>query len=151
MSTPASATMIPADLPVRFFARAIDIVIVAAIDVGLGLVIGFGFDWLLTGAAIVLAYFVLLDTLAGTTPGKFALGLRVTGPDGEHPSLKQALIREAFTVVGAVPFVGPLLALAAWVWIAVTVRSSVLRQGKHDLLAGGTRVIRTQAEVSLRG
>jgi len=111
---------------------------------GLGLVIGFGFDWLVVGAAIVLAYFVMFDALAGTTPGKFALGLRVTGPDGGHPSLVQALIRESFTVVGAIPFVGPLLALGAWVWIAATIRSSPLRQGKHDLLAGGTRVVRSR-------
>ena len=145
MSTDPSAALIPADFPVRLFARAIDTVVLVAIDVGLGLVVmGFGFDWLLTGAAIVLAYFVLFDVLAGTTPGKFVLGLRVTGPDGEHPSLKQALIREAFTVVGAIPFVGPVLALAAWVWIAVTVRSSALRQGKHDVLAGGTRVVQTR-------
>ena len=148
MSTSASAITIPADLPVRFFARALDTVILATIDIGLGLVTGFGFGWLLAGAAIVLAYFVLFDTLTGATPGKFVLGLRVTGPDGEHPSFKQALMREAFTAVGAIPFVGPLLALAAWVWIAVTIRSSVLRQGKHDLLAGGTRVIRTQKDTA---
>ncbi|HEX8537960.1 MAG TPA: RDD family protein, partial [Cystobacter sp.] len=105
---------------------------------------GFGFDWLLLGAAIVLAYFCLLDTLVGATPGKFALGLRVIGPDGGRPSPRQALIREAFTVVGSIPFIGPLLALAAWTVIALTIRSSPLRQGKHDLLAGGTRVIRVR-------
>jgi len=29
----------------------------------------------------------------------------------------------------------------AWVWIAMRIRSSLLRQGPHDLLAGGTRVV----------
>ena len=58
------------DLPVRLAARGIDVVIVGAIDVGLGLLIGFGFDWLLIGAAIVLAYFSLFDAMAGATPGK---------------------------------------------------------------------------------
>ena len=29
----------------------------------------------------------------------------------------------------------------AWVWIAMRIRSSPLRQGPHDLLAGGTRVV----------
>ena len=50
--------------------------------------------------------------------------------------------REAFTVLGAISFAGPLLALAAWAWIIATIRSTPLRQGKHDMLAGGTRVIR---------
>jgi uncharacterized RDD family membrane protein YckC len=97
---------------------------------------------LFLGASVVLAYFVAFDVLDGATPGKRALGLRVIGPGGGHPSVTQAVIRESFTVLGAIPFVGPFLALGAWIWIAVTIRSSPLRQGKHDLLAGGTRVIR---------
>ena len=112
------------------------------IDVALGWVIGFGFNWLFLGASVVLAYFVVFDVLAGATPGKFALGLRVLGPLGGHPTFTQAVIREFFTVLGAVPFAGPFLALGAWIWITLTIRSSPLRQGKHDLLAGGTRVIR---------
>jgi uncharacterized RDD family membrane protein YckC len=135
---------VPAELPIRLAARVIDILVLVAMEVGLGRLMGFGFDWLLLGAAIVLAYFCLLDTLVGATPGKLALGLRVIGPDGGRPSPRQALIREAFTVVGSIPFIGPLLALAAWTVIALTIRSSPLRQGKHDLLAGGTRVIRVR-------
>jgi len=102
---------------------------------------GFGFDWLLIGATIVLAYFVLQDSLARATLGKRVLGLQIVAPGGGRPSLRQALIREAFTVVGSIPFVGPLLALGVWVWIASGIRSSPLRQGPHDLLAGGTRVV----------
>jgi uncharacterized RDD family membrane protein YckC len=131
---------VSAELPARLAARGIDVLIVAAIDVGLGLLIGFGFDWLLIGAAIVLAYFALFDTM-GATPGKLAFGLRVVGPGGGRPTLRQASIREAFMVLGAIPFAGPLLALAAWTTIIMTIRSSPLRQGKHDRLAGGTRVI----------
>ncbi|AUX34533.1 MULTISPECIES: RDD family protein [Sorangium] len=136
------ASPVPAELSSRIAARGIDVLLLAAMDVGLGQLIGFGFDWLLLGSALVLAYFTLLDAAAGTTPGKLALGLRVVGPDGGRPSLKQALLREAFTIVGSIPLLGPLLALAAWTWIALTIRSSPLRQGKHDLLAGGTRVVR---------
>jgi hypothetical protein len=55
------------------------------------------------------------------------------------------LVREAFTVLGSVPFVGGLLALGSWVWIGRSIRSNGLRQGKHDLLAGGTRVVRVAA------
>lgn len=138
------ALPVPAELPARLAARAIDVLVLAAIDVGLGQLIGFGFDWLFLGTAIVLAYFTLLDALAGATLGKFALGLRVIGPDGGRPSLRQALIREAFTIIGSVPLIGPLFALAAWVVIILSIRSSPLRQGKHDLLAGGTRVVRAR-------
>ncbi len=134
--------MVPADLPARLTARAIDVLILAAVDGTLGLAIGFGFDWLLAGAVIVLAYFSVLDVVFGATPGKMVLGLRVVGPDGGRPSMRQALAREAFTVLGAIPFAGPILAVAAWAWIIVTIRSSPLRQGRHDVLAGGTRVVR---------
>jgi uncharacterized RDD family membrane protein YckC len=139
---------VPAELPARFAARFVDAIVVAAVDAGLGRLIGFGFDWLIIGAVVILAYFVLLDALAGATLGKRALGLRVIGPSGGRPSLRQALIREAFVIVGAIPFVGPLLALAAWVSIVVTIRSSPIRQGKHDRLAGGTQVIRAQRRSS---
>ena len=140
------ASLVPAEIPARLAARAIDVLVLAALDVGLGRLIGFGFDWLLLGSATVLAYFALLDTTLGATPGKFALGLRVVSPDGGRPTLRQALIREAFTVVGAIPFLGPLLALAAWGWILATIRANPLRQGKHDQLAGGTRVVRVQTK-----
>jgi uncharacterized RDD family membrane protein YckC len=127
---------------VRIAARAVDILLIAAIDALLGRQIGFGFDWLLTSAGIAILYFALMDVYVGGTLGKLALGLRVIGPKGGKPTMGQAFTREAFTVLGAIPFAGPLLALVAWVWIIVTIRSSPLRQGKHDLLAGGTRVVR---------
>ena len=144
MSALASSPLLaPAELPVRAAARAIDFFLLAALEVALGQLIGFGFDWLAIGTALVLAYFVFCDAYAGTTIGKAALGLRVIAEDGGHPSLRQAVVREAFTVVGSIVFIGPLLAIAAWIWIALSVRSSPLRQGKHDLLAGGTRVVRS--------
>ncbi len=77
MSTISSIDLpVPAELPVRIAARGLDAAVVAAITVGLGLWIGFGFDWLVVGAAIILGYFVLLDALAGATLGKLVLGLR---------------------------------------------------------------------------
>lgn len=135
-----SATSVPSFIR-RLAARGVDVAIVAGIDVGLGRLFGFGFDWLAAAALIVLGYFVLLDRFLGATLGKLAFGLRVVGPDGGHPTLGQALIRETFTVLGAVPFVGPLLAIGAWIWIIVTIRADAEGRGKHDRLAGGTRVI----------
>ena len=134
------SSLAPADWPVRLTARGIDVLVLAVIDGALGMLIGFGFHWLFLAAAIVLAYFSVLDVLAGATLGKRVLGLRVIGGDGGRPSMRQALTREAFTVLGAIPFIGPILAVAAWTWIIVTIRSNPLRQGKHDLLAG-TRVV----------
>ena len=148
MSTIPSDSLVPAELPARFAARALDAALLVAATVGLGLLMGFGWDWLLLNATLIFGYFALLDTLAGATLGKLALGLRVVGPDGGRPSLGQSLIRETFTLLGAIPIVGPPLALAAWAWITLSIRASPLRQGRHDQIAGGTRVIRAPSRGS---
>lgn len=131
----------PPRLALRVVARGIDVVVLAALGVGLGKLIGFGFDWLVLTALFVLVYFAGLDALFGATPGKRLTGLTVVGPDGGRPTLRQALVRESFTVLGAIPLAGPLLAMAAWIWIVATIRTSPVGQGKHDTLAGGTRVV----------
>ncbi|MBZ5714635.1 RDD family protein [Nannocystis pusilla] len=145
MTGSSAAALVPAEFPVRLLARGLDVLVLAAVDVGLGRLMGYGFDWLLVGSAVVYFYFSLLDALAGATLGKLVLGLRVLGPDGGRPTLRQSLRREAFTLVGSIPFIGPILALAAWVVIARTIRESPSRRGKHDELAGGTRVVQLQA------
>jgi uncharacterized RDD family membrane protein YckC len=147
-NAPSPVPGTPAEIPARLAARAIDVIVLAAISGLLGWQIGFGFDWLVVTAIAVWEFFALCDTLWGATLGKRAVGLRVIGPEGNRPTLKQALIREAFTILGAIPFIGPLLALAAWIWIFLSVRSNPLRQGKHDMLAGGTRVVRFDRAVS---
>ena len=100
---------------------------------------------LIEGAVIYL-YFVLLDTYVGTTLGKRLLRLRVTGPTGGKPEIKEAAIREGFLVVGVVvglvPVVGGVLANLLWIAVAVTISISPTKQGKHDAIAGGTRVIK---------
>ena len=143
MTTPTTPSLpAPAELAPRVAARAIDLALLTAVEVGYGQVIGFGFDWLAIGTALVLSYFVVLDTLFGATLGKAALGLRVVGPDGGRPTFRQSLVRELFMLLGSVPFVGIPLAVGAWIWISRSIRANPLRQGKHDLLAGGTRVVR---------
>ena len=142
MQTISSVSLTLAGIPARAAARAIDFLILVGINGAIGKQIGFGFDWLIIAAAIVITYFVALDVVAGTTVGKAVFSLRVTDASGSKLSPKQALIRECFILLGAIPYAGPLLALAAWTCIVLTVRSSPLRQGKHDQLAGGTRVIR---------
>jgi predicted PurR-regulated permease PerM len=46
-------------------------------------------------------------------------------------------------LLAVVPYLGPLLAFVAYVVIAVTISGSPTKQGKHDELAGGTRVTRS--------
>lgn len=137
-----SSTKPPGELGRRLGARAIDAVVLTAAAFAIGSGIGFGFDWLILVGSLVLVYFVLADCLLGATLGKALLGLRVQGPSGGRPTLAQAAVREAFTVVGAVPFIGPIVAMGIWIGIALTARRSASRQGFHDRLAGGTRVVR---------
>ena len=68
----------------------------AALQVLLGRMIGFGYDWLAIGTAMTLTYFACLDSLAGCTLGKLVLGLRVVGLKGQRPSLRQSAHREMF-------------------------------------------------------
>ncbi len=132
----------PGELLPRLGARLIDGILVALIGAPLGFMLNFGTVWLLLQAALVFGYFVLLDTYYGTTLGKQLLGMKVVGPGGGTVTIEQAATREAFTLLGSIPFLGPLLALAAWIIIAVTINSSPSKQGKHDELAGGTQVVR---------
>lgn len=138
----SSAMVLPPTLLTRAAARVIDVIVVAGLNLALGQVIGFGVDWLVLGAGLILGYFVAGDALFGATLGKRALGLRVVSAEGQRPSAAQALRRELFVLVGAVPFIGPIVALGIWVWMIVAIRSSPLAQGPHDTFAGGTRVVR---------
>jgi uncharacterized RDD family membrane protein YckC len=79
----------------------------------------------------------------GWTPGKKVLGLSVRGPGGApKPTGQQSAIRNSWTLLSIIPFVGGLLALIAIIVIAVTINSSPTKQGKHDELAGGTQVVK---------
>lgn len=131
----------PGGVAPRIAARLIDAVVLLAVGGTLGVALSFSFLWLGLQALLVFTYFVVLDVTLGTTLGKRVLGLRVTGPGGGTPTVGQAAAREAFTLLGAVPYAGPVLALAAWVAILVTITSSPTGQGVHDTLARGTAVV----------
>jgi len=137
-----ASDLAPAAIPVRLAARAMDVAVVVVLIVALGRSIGFGFGWLAIGTALIWLYFAGLDAAFGGTVGKLTFGLRVLGGDGRPPSLAQSLKREAFTAVGAIPFVGPLIAVGLWVWFLMVMRRSPGWQGPHDVFAGGTRVVR---------
>lgn len=97
---------------------------------------------LFTGA-LMFVYFVAFEVTQGWTPGKKLLGLRVHGPGGApKPDLQQSAVRNLFTLLPIVPFVGGLLGVIAIIVVAVTISSSPTKQGKHDELAGDTQVVR---------
>ena len=136
----------PGGLGVRFAARFIDGLIVAIV----GSIIVFAIDatsniWitgLFTGA-LSFIYYVAFEVTQGWTPGKKLLGLRVHGPGvAPKPTAAQSAIRNSWTLLPIIPFIGGLLGVVAIVVIAVTINSSPTKQGKHDELAGGTQVLK---------
>jgi uncharacterized RDD family membrane protein YckC len=137
----------PGGLGVRFFARLIDGILVNIVAFVLSI---FLFDrdywFLVTGlfsGVLMFGYFVLFEVSQGSTPGKKLLGLTVHGPGGApKPNVTQSAIRNSFTLLAVVPYVGELLAFLAYVIIAVTISGSPTKQGKHDELAGGTQVVK---------
>jgi uncharacterized RDD family membrane protein YckC len=136
----------PGGLGARFLARLIDGIIVGIV----GSIVLFALDLesniMVTGlftGVLTFIYFVAFEVTQGWTPGKKLLGLSVHGPAGvAKPDLSQSAVRNAFTVLTIIPFVGGLLAFIAIVVIAVTINGSPTKQGKHDELAGGTQVVK---------
>jgi len=162
---PAAGVGAPADLGNRFLARLIDhillgivtfaiiipLVIAAAFaDVATGFggfFGGFGVGSLVASivtAVIVIGYFALMEAQLGQTVGKMVLGLKTEGPDGNKPTLEQALRRNAWYALAIVPFIGGLAQLGVAVYIAVTINNSQTRTGWHDTFAGGTRVVKSK-------
>jgi uncharacterized RDD family membrane protein YckC len=137
----------PGGLGRRFFARLIDGILVNIVVFVLSI---FLFDrdywFLVTGlfsGVLMFGYFVLFEVTHGATPGKSLLGLAVHGAGGApRPDVKQSAIRNSFTLLAVVPYIGGLLAFIAYVIIAVTISGSPTKQGKHDELAGGTQVVK---------
>lgn len=144
---PSAGGQKPGGLARRFWARLLDGVLISIVAFFLSLfVFSDDYPFLVTGlfsGVLTYGYFVLFEVTQGATPAKKLLGLAVRGPDGaSKPTAGQSAMRNAFTVLAVVPYLGPLLAFLAYVVIAVTIYGSRAKQGKHDELAGGTRVIR---------
>jgi uncharacterized RDD family membrane protein YckC len=162
---PASGVGAPADLGTRFLARLIDHVLlgivtaviivpllIASMFTGtVGNSFGFGFGFSvgslvasIVTAAITIGYFALMESNMGQTVGKMVLGLRTEGPDGNKPTMEQALKRNAWYALAIIPFLGGLAQLAIAIYIAVTISNSATRTGWHDTFAGGTQVVKAK-------
>jgi uncharacterized RDD family membrane protein YckC len=166
---PPSGIGQPADLLMRFLARLIDFIIIGIVN---GIIIsivvrgilglsggGYGFTMGAAYGAIALSavitailylgYFTLLESRNGQTVGKMLLKLQTQGPDGGTPSTEAAARRNfwvALGILGVIPIIGGLIGglaeLVIVIVIAVTINNSPTKQGWHDNLAGGTKVIK---------
>jgi uncharacterized RDD family membrane protein YckC len=136
----------PGGLGLRFAARLIDGIIVNVVAFVLLFAIGSMSNYWVTGlfsGLLMFFYFLAFEGTQGWTPGKKLLGLSVRGPGGAaKPDLQQAAIRNVWTLLNIIPFIGGLLTLVAVIVIAVTINGSPTKQGKHDELAGGTQVVK---------
>ncbi|MGK2867304.1 MAG: RDD family protein [Mycobacterium sp.] len=136
----------PGALVPRFIARIIDGVLVGIVSFVLVFVTDTVSNILVTGlftGLLSFIYYVAFEVTQGWTPGKKMLGLSVHGPGGApKPTLAQSAVRNAFTLLPIIPFVGGLLGVIAILVIAVTINGSPTKQGKHDELAGGTQVLK---------
>lgn len=145
---PPSMDLEPAGVGVRFVARLLDGVIVAIVAVVLAVMFNAERNNIYVAAVffslLTFAYFVAFESTRGWTPGKKLLGLSVRGAGGApKPTARQSAIRNAFTLVNVLPYVGGLLGLTAYLLIASTISTSPTKQGKHDQWAGSTQVLRT--------
>lgn len=136
----------PGGLGARFGARFIDGILVGIVSSVLGGMFDSSSRIFVTGlftGVLMFVYFVAMEVTQSRTLGKMALGLSVHGPGGApKPDLKQSAIRNSFTLLPIIPFIGGLLGIIAIVVIAVTINGSPTKQGKHDELAGGTQVVK---------
>jgi len=105
-------------------------------------------SYTLLSAVLALSYFALFESRMGATPGKRVLALRVYAPDGNPPSLADAVRRSVFAIAGVVavvPLIGESLAmplnLFAVITVIITIQRSPSRQGWHDRFAGNTQVV----------
>jgi uncharacterized RDD family membrane protein YckC len=136
----------PGGLALRFAARLIDGILVMIVSwiliFATNSLSNFWVTGLFTGL-LTFIYFLAFETTQGWTPGKKLLGLSVRGPGGAaKPSAQQSAIRNSWTLLPVIPFIGGLLGVVAIIVIAVTINGSPTKQGKHDELAGGTQVVK---------
>jgi uncharacterized RDD family membrane protein YckC len=143
---PAAGAPQPGGLLLRFLARLIDGILVGIVGYALIFLTDTLTNYWVTGlftGVLYFLYFLAFEVSIGATPGKKLLGLSVRGPGGApKPTPAQSAIRNSWTLLSIIPFLGGLLQFIAMIIIAVTINGSPTKQGKHDELAGGTQVVK---------
>jgi len=89
--------------------------------------------------SVVLAYNVGFWMLAGQTPGKRVMGVRIVRSDGQRLRIGNAIRRQLAYLLSGILFLG-------FLWILIDDQ----RQGFHDVLAG-TIVVYSWPEEEMRG
>ncbi len=134
-----------AEAGTRIGARAIDTLIEVVLAIGVFVVVP-GRRWpaaLFLTAALIAIWETIWTTTSGGSPGKLAVGLRVTQLDRQgHPTPRAAFARSlGVAICVTLVFVG-------WVIGLVSTLMSPLRRGFHDRL-GQTMVVRRDAQVPI--
>jgi uncharacterized RDD family membrane protein YckC len=88
---------------------------------------------------VIISYDLVFWILAGQTPGKRLMGVRVVRTDGQRLRIGNAIVRRMAYVLSGILFLG-------FIWILFDKR----RQGLHDKLAG-TLVVYSWPEEDLKG
>ena len=134
-------------IDVLLYLAVIAVIVVAAVALGgdgdddpVGLVIFLG---VLVAILGMWALVVATTALWGGSPGKLAVGLRVTRDDGttSPPGWGPAFVRTLPGLIGAIPGVGPLLNLGLQILNIAFVVSDDERRSVHDRV-GSTRVVK---------
>lgn len=141
----ATGTAVAAGLDRRFYAFAIDRLLAWPAYAAVGWATQVAVDrWLVTVGAVVVVVLAaglvtaLMTGLAGVTPGKAAVGLRVVDRSTGGPiGVGRAMLRQLVLGVAALPTFG--IGVAMLAWTAVMDRSG-LRRGWHDQVSNGAVV-----------
>jgi len=118
----------------------------AAIDTAIGVVIitPFSTSAFLSGLALSLYWMVVVVMVArlGGSPGKLAVGLRVTKIDGvtSPPGDRESVIRTLPGLLGLIPVIGGLISLGIGLISIRYVATDPQRRSIYDRI-GGTRVV----------
>lgn len=93
----------------------------------------------ITVVVVYLGYFFLLESLVGTTPGKFSTGLKIVSYNGSPCSMRQIAIRTLFRLLETNPL------LFGSIPAAARIIFSRDKQRFGDLLAGTIVVFRNRS------
>ncbi|MEO1065284.1 MAG: RDD family protein [Actinomycetota bacterium] len=131
-----------ADPTVRVGAGLVNVLIWLAFVAAVAAIVGWVAASLIVGVVGTVVY-VAMDATLGGSPGKLALGLRITRDDAvtTPPGWGPAITRAIPSLVGWVPVVGGVLTLVLAVTNIVLVANDAERRSLHDRV-GNTRVVR---------
>ncbi|MFP6678752.1 MAG: RDD family protein [Dehalococcoidia bacterium] len=129
-------------LGIRMGAQLIDIVIGSIVII---LTMPFTAGSLVAAGIVTLIWWLIIVGMVarlGGSPGKLAVGLRVTRIDGNTtpPGDQESAMRALPGLLGLIPWLGPLIALAIAVVSIYLVSNDPERRSVYDRI-GGTRVV----------